>query len=133
VKPYFKVTTRPETYDGAVKIHFRCDKDTDKLILHSIGLILDNSTLSLTGTGGFLDYSNFPWKYDPVTSFLTIELEGGRMFRAGQTYTFSVEFQGRPQTNNLGFFRTSYNDAGTTKYLEICLIFIKKFNPNCFN
>lgn len=122
VRPYFTVTTMPQTFDGYVKILFRCQTNTNKLVLHSIGLILDNSTLGMSASSLDSDnvpISNVPWKYDHVTSFLTFELPDGYMFRAGRSYTFYGSYQGRLQANNLGLFRTSYNDGfGTQKYIK---------------
>ena len=34
IKPYFKVTTIPDYYDGSVLIMFMCAKNTSKIILH---------------------------------------------------------------------------------------------------
>lgn len=114
IKPYFRVTERPESYDGSVDIMFMCLSNTNKLVFHSAGLTLINSTMSLSSTSDsqFQQPSVLPWSYDPVNSQVTMELSGGQMFRAGFNYTFSVSFTGIPSGNNLGFYRTTYNVNG---------------------
>lgn len=120
IQPYFRSIDEPMSYDGSVRIEFSCSKDTDKLVLHALELVPDNTTLSIVSINdaSFAAFTRFPWTYDSVTSQLTIQLTGGRLFRAGRSYAFSVSFTNKPATNDLGFYKTSYLEDDGTKKLD---------------
>lgn len=119
IQPYFRVTERPETYDGTVSILFKASRDTNKLVLHAKSLEITNTTLQLSSTTDtqFTQWNNFPWTYDPVTSFLIVDLGTDRTFRAGFNYTFRTSFKGRSESDNAGIFRASYEINGQTRWL----------------
>ena len=103
-------------YDGKVRIRFECMRDTNKLVFHSSGLSIDNASLVITNIDdfAFATFNNFPWTYDSVTSQVTIQLTGGRMFRTGRNYMFSASYSARASSNNLGFYKSRYTDADGT-------------------
>lgn len=116
IQPYFRSSEEPMNYDGKVRIRFECMRDTNKLVFHSSGLSIDNASLAITNIDDFAfpSFSNFPWTYDSVTSQVTIQLTGGRMFKAGRNYMFSASYTARASSNNLGFYKSRYTDADGT-------------------
>jgi aminopeptidase 2 len=119
IKPYFRVTERPENYDGSVSITFRASRDTNKLVLHARQLEIVNTTLQLSSTTDtqFAAWNGFSWTYDSVTSLLTVDLGNTRTFRSGFLYVFKTDFKGKSLSDNLGIYRTSYMDNGQTHWL----------------
>ncbi len=124
VQPYFSSITKPEYFDGKVKIKFRCISDTNKLVLHMNNLEIINSTLLIESESdqNYKTSANFAYNYDKETHFLTAELNAAQSFKANNIYSFSADFKGFLKDDNLGFYRSSYNDSDGLK-LEHCPFF----------
>lgn len=111
VKPYFKPHLKPEYYDGKVEIKFKCATDTSKLELHYNKLELVNSSLKLSSSTDslFSEITDFEYTHDPITQIMRVE---NVLFKAGNEYTFNVDYKGFTVDDNLGFYRSKYEDNG---------------------
>lgn len=111
IQPYFRPKMRPEYYDGKVEIQFECVNDTSKLEIHYNKLELVNSSLMLSSSTDslFKDMTNFEYSHDPITQIMRVE---NVQFKAGNTYTFKVDYKGFTVDDNLGFYRSKYEDFG---------------------
>jgi aminopeptidase N len=110
IQPLFKADQKPEKFNGKVKVNFNCEANTDKLVLHMVDLVLNNSTLKIESSSDkdFKPKSNFPWTYDPITHFLTFKFDTS--FKKGFNYTFSVSYVGLTNDVMRGFYRGNYKD-----------------------
>ncbi len=116
LQPIFKPEMKPEVFNGTVKIDFTCEKDTTRLVMHMIDLLLDNSTIQVTSQTDKefkASQKNLQWSYDPVTHFITFEFD--TKFKKGLNYTFSVSYQGFFKDDLTGFYRTYYQDDNGNK------------------
>ncbi len=105
-------------YEGELKIELTCYKDTSFLIFHIEKLDIDNSTISLTSsmdtTFGTLE--GFNWYNDYQRNFFIANLT--KKFRAANNYTLYIKYTGYLADDNVGFYRSSYNDSnGLKKWL----------------
>lgn len=98
-----------------MKIFFSVHEDTNKFILHSLGLELNFTSLVFESLS---DASNFPATSavtpaeDEQTNLLELTLqEQGRTFKSGHNYSFTIDYIGYPKNNNVGFYRSSYLDS----------------------
>lgn len=114
VQPYFKSDTMPSNYTGFVEIDFTCVTETSKLVLHTNKLDLNLDQIKIVSAAD-KDFSNTPTlvtSHDPVTHFFTVTFPKGELFKANQNYTFSVSYMGYTVDDNLGFYRSKYEDSG---------------------
>lgn len=117
VKPYYKAEDEPSKFDGKIKIHFTCVRNTNKLILHMKNIDLVNSSLVLsssTDSSLTTPLTAFPWTFNKVTELLTFEFGpsgGSTFFKQSNDYTLSVDYVGYLQADNVGFYKTSYTNS----------------------
>lgn len=117
IKPYFKIDTLPEVFDGKVEIEFGCVKSTNAFVIHIDSLTLNDSTLLIKGvTNPSYEQKTFSYTYDQETNLLSAVLNNE--LKANDKYVFSVEYKGKYFTDNLGFYRNEYKNASNiTNYL----------------
>ncbi|KAM3625143.1 uncharacterized protein V6R79_007458 [Siganus canaliculatus] len=105
-------------FTGNSTVTFRCDNETDLIIIHS-------SKLNLTEFGGHhaqltgLNGTNTPalkktWLEVP-TQYLVIQLNSS--LQAGSSYELFTEFNGELSDDLGGFYRSEYTENGTQKVL----------------
>ena len=99
-----------------MKIYFNCLKSTSRLILHKKNIDIRNDSLVLTSeTDNSLDRRNFNWEFDSLNQFLIFSFEK-EVFEANKNYSLSVKFTGYLQSDNIGFYKSSYTDQnGNTR------------------
>ena len=118
LKPYFyHITTmtrfdsltEPQDYNGTVQIDFNVKERTNLVILHHIDLIIDTASIKLSTLGG-IENKILYTSYDNETSFFTIHTEN--ILDNNQNYSISMNYIGKLLGNNIGFYKSSYTDAG---------------------
>lgn len=117
VQPYFKLTTKPQTFKGAVKINFKCVQNTNKFIIHMRNISLTSYQLSSSNDASF-SFNNFAYSYDEDTNFLTAVLD--KEFKSNNEYVFYADYSGKYFSDNLGFYANEYkNNDGVTNYVVL--------------
>lgn len=111
IQPYFTVTQEPQNYSANVIIKFKCDVETNKLILHMKDLVLDNSTLNVKSLNdSSLNYKiSSKWSYNKINHFFTAVLP--QNFKVNHSYEFTANLTGFSTDDELGFYKSSYNDS----------------------
>lgn len=116
IKPYFKVTTIPDYYDGSVLIMFMCAKNTSKIILHMNKLDIHENTIQLKLSNGQLLTSGFSLNYEQETQFLILDYHNF-ILKENNNYTIRLDFKGFLLNDNAGFYRSFYlDDEGNKKF-----------------
>jgi hypothetical protein len=104
----------PQYFNASLKLHFKCLKNTDKLVLNMKQLELYSSSMSISSTSdlNYIPVKYFLWDYDEETQIFIAYLNENenQSFKMNNNYTFEVEFKGFIKNDNLGFYRTSYVD-----------------------
>jgi hypothetical protein len=111
---FFESDTKPEDFNASLKLLFRCIRDTNKLVLNMKDLDLYNSTMKITSQthASYNSPSGFGYNYNNQTQiFSATFVQQNQWFKAGNNYTFHVEFKGYLKDDDLGFYRTSYTDG----------------------
>lgn len=110
----FDATTEPDVFDGVVKIFFTCIQKTNHIFLHQHDLDIvekliivkqlrdDNATINV-----------IDWKYDNQTDLLDLRVSSE--FQIGKNYSLSIHYQGNLKSNNVGFYKSYYNDVNGNK------------------
>ena len=97
------------TFDGRVKIHMRCDVETDTVTLHMLNITLRSYTLS-DSEGNPLDiHVHTNSEYDFVEFHADTNLE------VGKHYDLEIEYLGELWDGLSGFYRSSYTEGDQTK------------------
>lgn len=121
IKPYFNTTYRPEIYNAHIKIYFSVFEETNKFVIHSLGLKINFTSLVFLTSGQsdpFADSNSVEWIQDNTTNLLEITLLNDKTFKSGQNYSFSIDYVGFTIDNNVGFYRSSYLDSDGVRKLE---------------
>jgi hypothetical protein len=116
IKPYFKVDEIPRFYDALVVINFTCVHETNKLTLNMKNLELSHMVLTSESDSVFKMVRNISWTYDHESTFFTADF-GDRSFKKNTNYSFAVKFRGFTDSDNIGFYRSSYLDSNKKKKL----------------
>ncbi|XP_030841204.1 aminopeptidase N-like [Strongylocentrotus purpuratus] len=117
LKPYLYdidlgVGDRIYTFDGRVKIHFRCETATTMVTLHMLNITIHESTLSDSdGNEVDIESNSFTPEYDFVHFHVAEELV------TGTDYVLEIEYLGELWAGLSGFYRSSYEEDGETKWL----------------
>lgn len=95
-------------YEGVVTIDIDCMKDTSKLVMHINEIDVHNSSLSLTSLTdtSFGEIKSFSWYNDFVREFFVADLS--KQLKAGQKYRLKMNYTGYLQSDDRGFYRSSY-------------------------
>jgi len=119
---HYKLSIRPDIYggdpskfgfSGSVIISFECKKTTNKIILHTRKLTLDEDSIKVSraeGEGDNYEVGKLP-EWDSVREFTTIPLK--RDLLAGNMYKISMEFSGGIYSDLRGIYYSSYDIEGT--------------------
>ena len=102
-------------YDGETVMHFECKENTKTIKFHANNLKVDNSSLELKSTSDttFTPVTNFPWTYDEIRQFIIVDLNVD--LKKGEKYTLKIKYIGYLQSDNTGFYRSSYTDGSGNK------------------
>jgi len=101
---------------GQVSIELECRTETDRIVLHSLEIVIDPKSVRLSGR----NVANFNVKsveYDTELEFAIIRLN--QTLSKGFNYTLSMEFVGQLNDKLKGFYRSSYQENGVEKYVYI--------------
>jgi hypothetical protein len=117
IKPYIGTNETYQekafTYEGTMKMTFECLNATNKIIFHSSGNDIEESSLLLLG--GSKPLTIVETMYDDVTEFFTLILndECDEM----REYSLSIKYSGSIRDDLEGFYLSSYKDvaSNTTK------------------
>lgn len=102
-------------YDGEITMYFTCVKETNDLIFHINKISVENSSLLIKSStdNSFADINAFTWKNDFERQFFVANLQ--QTFKANNNYTLSMKFTGYLASDNVGFYRSSYEDNDKNK------------------
>ena len=95
----------PFTFNGKVKIYFKCLNETNKVVLHSKDLNITSTKL--------LYISIREVSIDAETDFLT--LFTANSLKKDQNYELEIEFSGFILKTLYGFYRSSYFNKNENK------------------
>jgi hypothetical protein len=111
----FDSMTEPETFNGRIIIQFHCDQRTNKIVLHQSDLDIED--IKVVRLSDNIEMPVGMPLYDDITQFYTIPLSSE--LENGQNYSISMSYIGQLEDNNVGFYKSFYNDAqGGKKYLK---------------
>lgn len=104
---------------GHVSIDVACKEETDRIILHSADIVVDEKSVQLTQHGK-TDQTVMIGEisYDTEVEFLVIQLSqkgGKRKLTKGLNYTLSMDFVGVLNDKLKGLYRSSYIEDGVEK------------------
>ncbi|XP_030848825.1 aminopeptidase N-like [Strongylocentrotus purpuratus] len=100
------------TFDGRVKIHFRCNTTTQMVTLHMLNITIHDSTLTDSdGNEVGIESNSFTPIYEFVHFHVAAELEEGK------DYILEIEYLGELWAGLSGFYRSSYEEDGEIKWL----------------
>ena len=76
-------------------------------------LELNETSLFINSTTdeNFVAISGFPYSYDSDSEMFLATFSGGNSFKSNHTYSFYVEFKGKLENDNKGFYKSSYFDG----------------------
>ena len=95
------------TFNGQMDMKFKCLLPTDKIIFHSIDLILDKNSFKLKSLDSETSVEN-DYIEDKLTNFITIKLK--KNCKKDFDYSLSFKYQGIINTNLYGLYPSSYTD-----------------------
>lgn len=104
---------------GRVSIDVECKEETDRIVLHSVDIVVDPKSVRLVHHGKkehSLTVDDV--EYDTSLEFLIVRLsqKGGRHKLAkGVNYTLSMDFVGNLTDRLKGLYRSSYKENGEEK------------------
>jgi hypothetical protein len=103
---YFNDTAEPVDFNGTVKIHFKCLKNTDKIIVHAKELEIFNNTVKVQSHVDQIEIKSFSIDFE--REFFIIELSNP--LKTDLDYTLIIQYKGYIKEDNIGFYRSSYFD-----------------------
>ncbi|XP_030856224.1 aminopeptidase N isoform X2 [Strongylocentrotus purpuratus] len=119
LKPYlYEEDLRPNTddrvftFDGKVKIVMDCKMETDVITLHINNITIRSNTLE-SKDGEMIEITDVT--YTPEYEFVHFHV--GKMLEAGTGYVLEIEYLGELWDGLAGFYRSSYQEGGVTRWL----------------
>lgn len=112
IKTYFE----PEfLFEGRVRIRVNVINDTSDIILHSRGLNITESEVTVTQVDSEEKYEITDHQYQLENNFYIIKL--GQPLKGGASYDVFIPYKATLSTNLAGYYRSSYIDrkANATK------------------
>lgn len=115
LKPYIgRNESWPEdrdfTFDGSIKITFKCTEPTDKIIMHAVDLNIDKSSISLDSlenTQSIQVEKNY--QLEAKRQFVIFNM--GKQCAKDKIYILSMNYTGLISQNLYGFYRASYKTS----------------------
>ena len=104
------------TFLGTMRLHFTCQKPTDKVIFHANELVVDETKLKIESSNdtGVRLSSSVPLEYDNQRQFVIVTL--GSACIQDQNYTLTVPYSGVILEKLFGFYRGSYTNSKGEKF-----------------
>lgn len=117
VKTSFDVFTEPNSLDGDLLIKLSCLERTNYIEMHKSGLVIDETSIRIiSDSNGVMQYTVLFTSYDNDTQIYHINLS--QSLEANQNYSISLNFVGKIEANNFGFYKSFYVDKnGVKKYI----------------
>lgn len=98
------------THEGNVSILLECRIPTNRIIMHSKDLTIDEKSLAINSTGDRrIGLADKKFALDVANDFFIVNLS--RNCSINQFYTISVSYKGALQKDPMGFFRDMYLDS----------------------
>lgn len=113
IKPYVGTEAdygeKAFTYEGKVKITLKCERPTNKVVLHAKRLRIDASQLRFVSTNDTEIEIEQMIRQDDEREFIIMNLN--RECKRDVEYKLSIEFDGDITQAVYGFYRGSYVDS----------------------
>lgn len=101
------------TFEGEMKMHFRCIQPTNVIVFHAIELAIDLDLLDIYSDDD-PDIKVFhSIDYDKIRSFVTVTMT--RECKRNVEYVLHIEYTGSILPVLYGFYTSSYKDGNQTK------------------
>ncbi len=119
IKPYIGEESvygdKAFTFEGEIKMHFKCESPTRKVVFHSVNLTIDSQSVLFESEDGRDEIkADKNLKYDQLREYYVVDLN--KECSNGSNYVLSLKFKGGIAKILLGFYRSSYkNTKGETK------------------
>ena len=97
------------TFEGVMKINFKCASPTNKIIFHISNLKLNEATLELTSTSDLGLAISGSLEYDAIREFVVVKTNRNCVQNA--EYKLEIEYTGPISSSLIGFYRSSYRDS----------------------
>uniref|UniRef100_A0A674C3U1 Aminopeptidase n=1 Tax=Salmo trutta TaxID=8032 RepID=A0A674C3U1_SALTR len=120
-------------FTGQSDVVFRCEKETDLILIHCNKLnltLLSGHRVRLTGLDGATAPNVISSWLQVKTEYLVIQLKG--KLAAGKSYRLSTDFQGELADDLKGFYRSEYTEDGVKNHVSDAGTFARKAFP-CFD
>ena len=107
------------TFEGDMKMHFKCVEPTNKLIFHSNGLNFHTDSIELESNDPTEQITiNKRFKIDAIRIFVIFDLS--KECTKDVDYTFRVKYDSEISRNLYGFYLSSFTDLqDKTSYLAV--------------
>ena len=121
VKTSFDVLTEPNSFDGDLLIRVSCLERTNLISMHQTELDISQSSIKVTNdANNAIQFNVFSTKYDEDTQIYSITLS--QSLEINQNYSISMNYVGKIQANNFGFYKSFYIDSnGVRRYNFVAL------------
>ena len=102
------------TFDGVMKINFKCVSPTNRIIFHISGLKINEAALELTSSSDSGLAISGSVEYDAIREFVIVKTNRNCVQNA--EYKLKIEYTGPITATLNGFYRSSYKDSNNKTY-----------------
>ena len=104
----------PKTFNGSIEIQFECVKKTNLIILHASNLEIDGKSIHVRGLMDVnFNVVDVDWYIEEEHELFVARLPVN--LKLGQRYSLYLEYTGIVNSNNLGLYKSSYEEDGSQK------------------
>ena len=112
----FDTQNEPFNFNGEIIIYFKCLIQTNSIIIHKSELEIIDSSIIVNSDNFQIMVSTT--SYNEASQLFNITLT--EMLEANNNYSIRMNYVGKFQANNFGFYKSFYTDIdGTKKYVFI--------------